>query len=72
METFHLDLTPGRRSTGATFDRFGIMNTCNGNKYVTIYFDDLEYTARRPADYRPVRRERKIIRVPYPPDGREY
>ena len=71
-ETFHLDLKPKQRKAGATFDRFGIMNTRKGGKYVTIYFDDMEYTARRPANYKPVRHEQKIVNVPYPPDGRQY
>jgi hypothetical protein len=37
-----------------------------------MYFDDLEYTARRRADYKPARHEQKTVHVPYPPDGRKY
>ena len=66
------DLPEGFKEAGATFDRFGIMNVRKGGKYVTMYLDDLEYTARRPADYKPVRHEQKTTTVPYPPDGRLY
>jgi hypothetical protein len=38
-----LDLGPGHKKTGATFDRFGILNCQSGGHYVEVYLDDLEY-----------------------------
>lgn len=32
-----------------------------GGKYQVIYFDDLTYTARRPAGYKPVKHEQKTV-----------
>jgi hypothetical protein len=66
------DLSPAQRKAGATFDRFGITNIRRGGKYVTVYLDDLSYTARRPAGYRPARHEEQVVHVPYPPNGRKY
>lgn len=63
---FTLDLTPEQRKAGATFDRFGLTSFRRGGKFTTIYFDDLTYTTRRPADAPPVRHEQKITTVPYP------
>lgn len=40
-------LRPGHRQTGATFDRFGFFNLQSGGHYVSIYLDDLVYTAGR-------------------------
>lgn len=71
-ETFTLDLKPEQRAAGATFDRFGIMNKRVGGKYVTIYFDDMSYTARRPKGYQPARHEQKTLTVPYPEGGRKH
>ncbi len=71
-ETFALDLKPEQRAAVATFDRFGIMNKRVGGKYVTLYFDDMNYTARRPKGHEPVRREQKTVTVPYPEGGRKY
>jgi len=71
-ETFILDLTPPQRAAGATFDRFGLASIRRGGKYVTLYLDDLTYTARRPEDYGPVHHEQQITVVPYPPGGRKY
>jgi hypothetical protein len=71
-EQFVLDLTPQMRKAGATFDHFGISSMRQGGKWVTVYLDDLTYTARRPADYTPVRHEQKITVVSYPPGGRRY
>lgn len=71
-EEFRVDLTPRQRAAGATFDRFGLTNVRRGGKYVRIYFDDLEYTARRPAGAARARQEQKVITVPYPPGGRKY
>jgi len=71
-KTFTLDLTPQQRSAGATFDRFGMASIRKGGKYVTLYLDDLTYTARRAADYTPIYHEQQTTRVPYPPGGRKY
>ena len=71
-ETFTLDLTAEQRMSGATFDRFGMMSFRRGGKYEIVYLDDLVYTARRSADYKPVMHEQKIVMVPYPPTGRKY
>jgi hypothetical protein len=67
-----LDLTPQQRAAGTKFNRFGLMNIRRGGKYVTVYFDDLSYTARRPKDYRPMQHEQAIVHVPYPENGRKY
>lgn len=67
-----LNLSPEQRKQGATFDHFGLMNARRGGKYVTVYFDDMTYTARRTKDYKPVFHEQKITEVPYPPGGRLY
>ncbi len=72
QETFALDLTPQQRAAGAVFDRFGLANNRAGGKYVTLYFDDLSYTARRAAGYQPVRHEQQVTKVPYPRGGRKY
>jgi len=40
-----LDLGPGHKAAGATFDRFGICTPWIDGNSVTVYFDDLEYTA---------------------------
>jgi hypothetical protein len=71
-ESFVLDLTPEMRAAGASFDHFGISSIRQGGKWVTIYLDDLKYTARRPANYTPVRHEQKTTIVPYPEGGRRY
>ena len=39
-----LDLEPGAKATGASFDRFGICTPWIDGNSVTAYFDDLEYT----------------------------
>jgi hypothetical protein len=43
--TVHLDLNPGDRDAGATFDRFGLVTTWIDGNGQSIYFDDLTYTA---------------------------
>ena len=43
-ETCALDLAPGHKSIGATFDRFGICTPWIDGNSVTVYFDDLTYT----------------------------
>ena len=59
-----LDLKPGQRKAGATFDRFGLMSFRRGGKFSVLYFDDLTYTTRR-AEPAP-RHEQKITTVPFP------
>lgn len=41
-----LDLEPGHRRRGATFDRFGLFNVQAGGHHMQIYLDDLSYTAQ--------------------------
>jgi hypothetical protein len=71
-DIFTTDLTKEQRRVGSVFDRFGILNPRKGGKYVDVYFDDLTYDVRRPADYKPVKHKQKAVKVPYPPLGREY
>ena len=40
-----LDLDPGHKDLGARFDRFGICTPWIDGNSVTVYFDDLTYTA---------------------------
>lgn len=40
---FAVDLTPGFRKEGATFDRFGIQNMMKGGGAATMFFDDLKF-----------------------------
>lgn len=40
---FTVDLTPGFRQSGATFDRFGMLNGMKAGGNATIFFDDLQY-----------------------------
>ncbi|MFN0126789.1 MAG: hypothetical protein ACKV19_08920 [Verrucomicrobiales bacterium] len=44
-ETITLALSPGHKAIGATFDRFGICTPWIDGNSVTVYFDDLKYTA---------------------------
>jgi hypothetical protein len=67
-----LDLNTRQRAAGAVFNRFGLMNIRRGGKYVTVYLDDLSYTARRPKDYQPKWHEERQVHVPYPENGRKY
>ena len=69
---FKHDLTPEQRAAGSTFDRFGMMNVRRGGKFVTVYLDDLTYSARREADQRPARHQQTVTKVPYPQGGRKY
>ncbi|WP_428938596.1 hypothetical protein [Fontivita pretiosa] len=71
-EPFSVDLKPEQRKAGATFDRFGLMSFRRGGKFSTLFFDDLTYTARRPAGYQPTFHKQQITRVQYPPGGRKY
>jgi hypothetical protein len=41
-----MNLAPGDRDKGATFDRFGIFNMQSGGHGVEIYIDDVTYTSR--------------------------
>jgi len=61
-----VDLKSEQRKDGATFDRFGLTSFRRGGKFSRLYFDDLTYTTRRPADAPPVRHEQKITTVLYP------
>ena len=38
-----MDLTPGLKQEGATFDRFGLHNMMKSGGATTIFFDDLQY-----------------------------
>lgn len=71
-DTFSVDLTAEQRKIGATFDRFGLLNPRKGGKYVDVYFDDLTYVAKRPADSKPIFHRQEITVVPYPKMGRKY
>jgi hypothetical protein len=44
-QTCTLDLAPGHKASGATFDRFGICTPWIDGNSVTVYFDDLSYTS---------------------------
>ncbi|MEQ1853468.1 MAG: hypothetical protein ABMA01_17965, partial [Chthoniobacteraceae bacterium] len=41
--TFTVDLTPGYRKEGATFDRFGACNMMKSGGAATMFFDDLRF-----------------------------
>lgn len=71
-EPFTLNLTKEQRQTGATFDRFGILNRQVGGMQMVMYFDDLAYTARRNKSAQPVKHEQKETVVPFPRGGREF
>lgn len=66
------DLTKEQREVGATMDYFGLVNPRKGGKYVDVFIDDLTYVVKRPKDFKKIKHEQKIIKVPYPPEGREY
>src|SRR5207244_9727790 len=42
--TFTVDVTPGIKNEGATFDRFGVCNMMKSGGSATIFFDDLQFT----------------------------
>ncbi|WP_428938593.1 hypothetical protein [Fontivita pretiosa] len=71
-QSFGFDLTPEIRKAGVTFDHFGITSPRVGGKWVTVYLDDLTYTARRAPDYKPVKHEQKVTIVEYPEGGRRF
>ena len=70
--SFTVDLKRQQREQKATFDHFGMACTRVGGKYVTVYLDDVTYTARRGSDYKPPAFEQKTTVVPYPQRGRAY
>lgn len=45
-ESVTLDLKPGRKTQGASLDRFGLFTSTTGGQMVKIYLDDLKYTVR--------------------------
>jgi len=44
--TFSVDLPPGYRTEGASFDRFGMMNMMKSGGWVTFFADDLQYDGK--------------------------
>lgn len=42
-----IEVRPQDRKRGAKFDRFGLFNIQEGGHYVEVYFDDLQFTAKR-------------------------
>lgn len=46
-KTFAVNLPPGFKNEGATFDRFGLMNGLKAGSALTIHFDDLTYDGKR-------------------------
>jgi hypothetical protein len=73
-KTTTFDLTPEMRRSGATFDRFGMANVRRGGNSVTIYLDDLSYTARRDPNVTPPFHKQEIVKSRYPKEsgGRKY
>lgn len=71
-QSFVMELRSAVRAKGATFDHFGLASVRAGGKYVTVYLDDLTYTARRGPDWKPPAFEQKTTIVPYPKGGRAY
>jgi hypothetical protein len=43
---FIVDLTPGHKKEGATFDRFGMQNMMKAGGAVTMFFDDVQYNGQ--------------------------
>lgn len=71
-QTQVLDLSPEARTAGARFNRFGLATMRRGGKRVILYFDDLDYTARRAPGYLPARHGDDPVAVDYPAGGRKY
>jgi hypothetical protein len=44
--TFTVDLPPGYKAEGATFDRFGLLNLMKAGGAATIFFDDLQFNGQ--------------------------
>lgn len=45
-KTFTIDLTPGHKKEGATFDRFGVLNMMKSGGVATMFFDDVVIDGR--------------------------
>ena len=45
-QTFIIDLTPGHKQEGATFDRFGVLNMMKSGGAAIMYFDDVVIDGR--------------------------
>jgi len=71
-QTFELDLTSAQRLAGATMNRFGMANIRKGGKYVTLFLDDLTYTANWPEAFKSFHHQQQMITVPYPSEGRNF
>jgi len=69
--TFELNLTRAQRAAGATLNRFGLASIRKGGKCITVYLDDLAYTANRPVTDRPVHHMQQVVTVPFPAEGRK-
>jgi hypothetical protein len=46
-KTFTVDLTPGFKNEGATFDRFGVLNLMKSGGTATMFFDDVGLDGRK-------------------------
>jgi hypothetical protein len=68
------DLTPEIRASGATFNRFGMFNVRRGGNSVTVYLDDLSYTARRDPNAKRVFHKQEFVPARYPKEngGRKF
>ncbi|MDO8587014.1 MAG: hypothetical protein Q7T82_08230 [Armatimonadota bacterium] len=51
-ERVTLNLRPGGKAQGATFDRFGIMPTRPDGHGLSVYWDDLKYTKTYPSEHK--------------------
>jgi hypothetical protein len=45
-EKTEMDLKPGVKSSGATFDRFGFVDMQTGGHYVKVFIDDVKFTTK--------------------------
>ncbi len=45
-QAYPMDLKPGHKKIGATFDRFGIFNMQSGGHHVELYLDDVSFSRR--------------------------
>jgi len=60
-QTCTLDLDPGAKAAGATFDRFGICTPWIDGNSVTVFFDDIQYTcAPETLPFSPAIQQRRI------------
>jgi len=53
-------------------NRFGMANIRKGGKYVTLFLDDLTYTANWPEAFKSFHHQQQMITVPYPSEGRNF